>query len=667
MANYSTLLAAIAANIYTNGNNEVTAAMVKSAVVSMVSSLGAGYQFAGMATPDTDPGTPDQRVFYIAATDGVYTNFGGLSVEGGDVVVLYWDTMWHLRSFGTASEKSLRSLAAEVEGTNKNYVAGGYNSSGGNAGASGWGAAIDYIPCNYMDTIVWNPGAINNGVALVMYDSAKNYINYYLANANTRTLTMSSDPGLAYIRPSFAISNIASAKIIRNGVEVWHAQAQSLGINDRAMMADVKIIDAQGGNDSTLTLNAAAKEVTISSDGVVIQVKDKRVILKGPFTMSYSSASYPNGQWLLDWETIKQANNGDIIPVDGSVIYYAPISDTSTIGKNIVLFPTYYDSIPPAGAFGLVLLKRMVEELAAGQENLVNDAKCQEFAALLNNTAAVETFAFMTDPHLLGSNNVFDRLQFENYIGTLEQYYKALPLSSMICGGDWLNFGDTQVSAIWKLGYADGQMRKRFPRYFPLLGNHDTNYQGVVSADNPSRGDLTHQTLINVMFREEGNTYYRFDGATTRFYVFDTQLDWSASMDTFKWEQIDWFATSLLSDTSPRIVVLQHMFYTSGTSVAPISTNIQSVIGAYNARQSVTLNGRTYDFSAVTGKIYCVIAGHTHADAIITVGVSVPVWLTTNMMDGGTPTFDLMVIDYGAGKLKSVRVGTGANRSMNLA
>lgn len=667
MANYSTLLAAIAANIYTNHDNEVTAAMVKAAVDAMVSSLGSGYQFAGMATPATDPGTPDQRVFYIAATDGVYTDFGGLQVEGGDIVVLYWDTAWHLRSLGAANAEGLRDLAAKVEGTAKNYVAGGYNSSGGNAGASGWAAAVDYIPCNYMDTIVWNPGAINNGVALVMYDSAKNVINYYLANANTRTLTMSTNPELAYIRPSFATSNLASAKIIRNGIEVWHAQGRVLGINDRAMMSDVKVIDAQGGNYSTLELNTAAKEVTISSDGVVIQVADKRVVLKGPFTMSYSSASYPNGQWLLDWDTIDQASNGDTIAVDGSVIYYAPISDISTIGKNIVLFPTYFDRIQPAGAFGLVLLKRMIEQLASGQENRVDDAKCKDYAALLNNTTTVETFAFMTDPHLLGSNNVFDKPQFERYIGTLEQYYKALPLSSMICGGDWLNSGDTQIAAIWKLGYADGQMRKRFPRYFPILGNHDTNYQGVVSADDSSRGDLTHQTLVNVMFREEGNTYYRFDGMATRFYVFDTQLDWSASMDTFKWAQIDWFATALLSETSPRIVVLQHMYYTAGTSVAPISTNIQAVIGAYNSRTSVTLNGRTYNFSAATGKIYCVIAGHTHADAIITTGVSVPVWLTTNMMDGSTPTFDLMVLDYGAGKLKAVRVGTGADRSMNLA
>lgn len=36
----------------------------------------AGYRFMGIATPDTDPGTPSQDVFYIATQAGTYTHFG---------------------------------------------------------------------------------------------------------------------------------------------------------------------------------------------------------------------------------------------------------------------------------------------------------------------------------------------------------------------------------------------------------------------------------------------------------------------------------------------------------------------------------------------------------------------------------------------------------------
>lgn len=93
MANYANLLATIAANIYTNGNQEVTAAMAKAALDSMVGSLGVGFQFAGVATPETNPNTPDQRVFYLAGP-GTYPNFGGLEIGANRLGVLRWDEEW---------------------------------------------------------------------------------------------------------------------------------------------------------------------------------------------------------------------------------------------------------------------------------------------------------------------------------------------------------------------------------------------------------------------------------------------------------------------------------------------------------------------------------------------------------------------------------------------
>ena len=70
----------------------------------------AGYLFAGIATIDTNPGTPDAKVFYIANGKGTYTNFGGLEVTEDDVVVLYWDTAWHKVPTGIASQAKLSEL-----------------------------------------------------------------------------------------------------------------------------------------------------------------------------------------------------------------------------------------------------------------------------------------------------------------------------------------------------------------------------------------------------------------------------------------------------------------------------------------------------------------------------------------------------------------------------
>ena len=95
MANYANLLATIAANIYTNNNEEVTAAMVKAVCNAMVAELGAGYQYMGLAyTTTTPPVNPDERIFYIAAGPGTFTNFDGLQVTQGVTVLRYNGTSW---------------------------------------------------------------------------------------------------------------------------------------------------------------------------------------------------------------------------------------------------------------------------------------------------------------------------------------------------------------------------------------------------------------------------------------------------------------------------------------------------------------------------------------------------------------------------------------------
>ena len=45
---------------------------------SVTRMIEAGYVFAGIATPSTNPETPNAKVFYIANGKGTYTNFGGL-------------------------------------------------------------------------------------------------------------------------------------------------------------------------------------------------------------------------------------------------------------------------------------------------------------------------------------------------------------------------------------------------------------------------------------------------------------------------------------------------------------------------------------------------------------------------------------------------------------
>lgn len=94
MANYTALISAVQAVIKENGNKEITGFILQSALTSIINVLGAGYQFMGEATPSTNPGTPDARVFYLASTAGTYSNFGGRTLTSGQIALFLWSSSW---------------------------------------------------------------------------------------------------------------------------------------------------------------------------------------------------------------------------------------------------------------------------------------------------------------------------------------------------------------------------------------------------------------------------------------------------------------------------------------------------------------------------------------------------------------------------------------------
>lgn len=94
------LKAAIAAVVKANGNNEITGAKMQVVLNTIVSTVGANRTFVGIANENTNPGTPDGNVFYIAYEAGNYVNFqsgaSNLTVKPGELAILYngtnnWD------------------------------------------------------------------------------------------------------------------------------------------------------------------------------------------------------------------------------------------------------------------------------------------------------------------------------------------------------------------------------------------------------------------------------------------------------------------------------------------------------------------------------------------------------------------------------------------------
>jgi hypothetical protein len=123
MANWSDLKAAVAKVIKTNGNQEITGQVLQSVLNNIISVIGANATFAGIATPDTAPGTPDQNVFYLAG-EGTYTNFSNLTIEIGQLGVLKWNGTWSKQTLeiGSGGGNMILEWNTDVETTRKQVV-----------------------------------------------------------------------------------------------------------------------------------------------------------------------------------------------------------------------------------------------------------------------------------------------------------------------------------------------------------------------------------------------------------------------------------------------------------------------------------------------------------------------------------------------------------------
>lgn len=92
MTNWTKLKKAIADVIKTNGNQEITGAIMQHTLISIVDNLGDNAQFGGVAVPSTVPADTDGSLFYLAATQGTYPNFNNIEVDASEMAVFTKDT-----------------------------------------------------------------------------------------------------------------------------------------------------------------------------------------------------------------------------------------------------------------------------------------------------------------------------------------------------------------------------------------------------------------------------------------------------------------------------------------------------------------------------------------------------------------------------------------------
>lgn len=178
MASYDILKESIAAVIKENGNQEITGKLLQQTLFAMVNTLGAGYEFAGVADQAVIPGTPDAKLFYVAKGPGTYLNFNNLVVNDGELAFFFipsgyssWskmavnvvDIVNNLTS--TATDKALSAAMGKQIGDNISQLGQKFNELKGPF-------SLPFITGQYI-SIPAEGSAIGNPATLAAYNYAR--------------------------------------------------------------------------------------------------------------------------------------------------------------------------------------------------------------------------------------------------------------------------------------------------------------------------------------------------------------------------------------------------------------------------------------------------------------------------------------------------------------
>ena len=299
MANYETLKAAIQSVVKTNGNNEITGALLQQSLLAMINSLGSGYQFVDVATTATKPGTPDQKVFYIANGKGTYTNFGGISITEDEVVILYYDTAWHKLLTGIASQAKLSELETDVDELNSGVFNDTNYSNNIRIDIEGKEYHDNgYITTDYVDIfgsvyfkIELDSSDVNTRVSV--FNENKTFIDSYSLNGyETSGRSIKVLENYKYIKVTFKkeVSETDRIYVIIQDdggyIERWRPEISRTSLSN----FDNRIKKIESGSIEQVVINY--KENTI------IDIKGNELLLKGYAVSDYINLSTAwNDQW----------------------------------------------------------------------------------------------------------------------------------------------------------------------------------------------------------------------------------------------------------------------------------------------------------------------------------------------------------------------------------
>ena len=260
LATYEDLKAAIQQVIRTNGNNEITGALLQQTLLSIVNSVGANAAFAGIATPNTNPGTADQNVFYLATEAGTYVNFGGIEIAEGEAVILSNKTgNWTKTTSGFATQQQLTEL--DQRKSNNHNIFGEeviFDYALLIAGVEKVNGYLitPYIPVNNGDyVLVTHRISESTSYRIVLYDSELNILDTWGAGTNGRSFTVEFS-NAAYLRATMYVASEDEAFVSVNGVKVWNDEFYKKSIKEYIEDIGAELKDSQSLSRDNLCIPA---------------------------------------------------------------------------------------------------------------------------------------------------------------------------------------------------------------------------------------------------------------------------------------------------------------------------------------------------------------------------------------------------------------------------
>ena len=716
MSNYNSLKTTINANVKTNGNQEITGAVMNSVLTAMVNNLGAGYQYMGVATPSTDPGTPDARVFYIATTAGTYANFGGLQVSDGQVAILKWDTAWHKEVTGAATGASVTQLGESVGeiGATKNYIQDAWTASWGiEPGHAGY-IVTDKIPGEAGEKVyLGNMAATRYALA---YDASGAVIGYRAESYPSFTLPSNTTHFVVCFGP-----NATDLFVAKNNEVVWKKTDGPGRLVDIKSLIDEQgiIVDKIGGKaddsygaiykEENYTPNAVSN-YAVNPDGklgtnstykhVIMSVQEGDVI-----RIKTTAFNRPLMYAFLTTDTIANTSGESLPLVDGtSPRYFALTGNNGEVkdGEVTVVIPSgckgLISDIYSSVATRFYIRRNILEDVVSCYKDYI---KTRSFEVRMRDITLgqnADSFIFLTDYHIYnGESNIMTN--FGHSPALVKYIQKHSNTGRFIFGGDVFTSPGTDEERFRLMD--EFLTLFNFTTMYAAVGNHEWRQSSDLGNDGRvyDFGSLAKRLEGLVTFGRDSQgdisqPYYYFDNPSLKiryFVLYTPGTDENSEYAIFNYTEQLAFLSAKISelDATWHVIVIQHTVYQNGSE----GTSVYDAEG-YPTKVGNTAVGRQIKNAIIANntdntraKIVCLMSGHIHNDFCEFVDgncISIcnscdatylyqngnyDVYPNNNVRRLGTiyeQLFDVLHVMGDGSKVLSIRIGYGSDKVVNI-